>query len=98
MFSIVDYLSACEFAASSYFNTESCQPGCCQWVNGTHRARSKGLIMPNARKILIGDDDTELRDTLMEHLSLHDEFDVTEVDTGARGAGAAKANAPDLVL
>jgi CheY-like chemotaxis protein len=27
--------------------------------------------MPNARKILIVDDDTDLRDTLVEQLSLH---------------------------
>ena len=54
--------------------------------------------MPNARKILIVDDDTDLRDTLVEQFSLHDEFEASAVDTGAKGASAAKANAPDLVL
>src|SRR6202451_3573335 len=54
--------------------------------------------MANARKILIGDDDTDLRDTLVEHLSLRDEFEASAVDTRAKGASAAKANAPDLVL
>src|ERR1700757_4082262 len=54
--------------------------------------------MANARKILIVDDDTDLRDTLMEQLSLHDEFEASAVDTGAKGASAAKANSPDLVL
>src|SRR5471032_1604885 len=54
--------------------------------------------MANARKILIVDDDTDLRDTLVEQLSLHDEFEASAVDTGAKGATAAKANAPDLVL
>ena len=54
--------------------------------------------MPNARKILIVDDDTDLRDTLVEQLSLHDEFEASAVDTGAKGASAAKANSPDLVL
>ena len=54
--------------------------------------------MANARKILIVDDDTDLRDTLVEQLSLHDEFEASAVDTGAKGASAAKANAPDLVL
>jgi len=44
------------------------------------------------------DDDTDLRDTLVEQLSLHDEFEASAVDTGAKGASAAKANAPDLVL
>ena len=54
--------------------------------------------MANARKILIVDDDTDLRDTLVEQLSLHEEFEASAVDTGAKGASAAKANAPDLVL
>jgi DNA-binding response OmpR family regulator len=39
--------------------------------------------MANARKILIVDDDTDLRDTLVEQLSLHDEFEASAVDTGA---------------
>ena len=54
--------------------------------------------MANARKILIVDDDTDLRDTLVEQLSLHEEFEASAVDTGAKGATAAKANSPDLVL
>src|SRR6202451_1251229 len=54
--------------------------------------------MANARKILIVDDDTDLRDTLVEQLSLRDEFEASAVDTRAKGASAAKANAPDLVL
>ena len=54
--------------------------------------------MANARKILIVDDDTDLRDTLVEQLSLHEEFEASAVDTGAKGASAAKANSPDLVL
>src|SRR6187401_1581751 len=54
--------------------------------------------MANARKILTVDDDTDLRDTLVEQLSLHDEFEASAVDTGAKGASAAKANSPDLVL
>ncbi len=54
--------------------------------------------MANARKILIVDDDTDLRDTLVEQLSLHDEFEASAVDTGAKGASAAKSDAPDLVL
>ena len=54
--------------------------------------------MANAREILIVDDDTDLRDTLVEQLSLHDEFEASAVDTGAKGASAAKANSPDLVL
>ena len=49
-------------------------------------------------KILIVDDDTDLRDALVEQLSLHEEFEASAVDTGAKGALAAKSNSPDLVL
>ncbi len=42
--------------------------------------------MANARKILIVDDDTDLRDALVEQLSLHEEFEASAVDTGAKGA------------
>ena len=54
--------------------------------------------MATARKILIVDDDTDLRDTLVEQLSLHEEFEASAVDTGAKGAQAAKTISPDLVL
>ncbi len=54
--------------------------------------------MANARKILIVDDDTDLREALVEQLSLHEEFEASAVDTGAKGAQAAKVNSPDLVL
>src|SRR5689334_18223872 len=52
--------------------------------------------MPNTRKILIVDDDAELRDALVEQLALHQEFEATAVDTGARGVQAAKAGQIDL--
>jgi DNA-binding response OmpR family regulator len=54
--------------------------------------------MPNARKILIVDDDTDLREALVEQLSLHEEFHALSADTGAKGVIAAKAETPDLVL
>jgi DNA-binding response OmpR family regulator len=64
-----------------------------------YKSNFKGLdAMPNARKILIVDDDTDLRDALVEQLSLHEEFEASAVDTGAKGALAAKSNSPDLVL
>jgi CheY-like chemotaxis protein len=44
--------------------------------------------MPNARKILIVDDETELREALFEQLSLHDEFEPAAVDTGAKAVQA----------
>jgi DNA-binding response OmpR family regulator len=54
--------------------------------------------MPNARKILIVDDDTELRDTLVEQLSLHEEFEAIAEDSGAKGVQAAKSGQIDLVI
>src|SRR5260370_14916067 len=54
--------------------------------------------MPNARKILIVDDDTELREALVEQLSLHEEFEAVAVDSGTKGVQAAKAGQIDLVI
>ena len=54
--------------------------------------------MATARKILIVDDDDDLRETLVEQLALHEEFEASAVDTGAKGAQAAKTSSPDLMI
>jgi DNA-binding response OmpR family regulator len=54
--------------------------------------------MTNPRKILIVDDDAELRDALVEQLALHEEFEATAADTGSKGVQAAKAGPVDLVI
>src|SRR5215467_11348140 len=54
--------------------------------------------MTNVRQILIVDDDPELRDALVEQLSLHEEFEAIAVDTGSKGVQAAKAGQIDLVI
>ena len=54
--------------------------------------------MPNSRKILIVDDDTDLREALVEQLALHEEFEAIAVDTGTKGVQAAKAGQIDLVI
>ena len=54
--------------------------------------------MPNTRKILIVDDDTEMRDALTEQLSLHEEFEALAVENGSKGVQAAKAGQIDLVI
>ena len=54
--------------------------------------------MPNTRKILIVDDDPELRTALVEQLALHDEFEAVAADTGTKGVQAAKAGEIDLVI
>jgi DNA-binding NtrC family response regulator len=38
--------------------------------------------MTNTRKILIVDDDSELREALVEQLALHEEFESIAVDNG----------------
>ena len=41
--------------------------------------------MTNTRKILIVDDDSELREALVEQLALHEEFESIAVDNGTKG-------------
>ena len=45
--------------------------------------------MPNTRKILIVDDDPELRDALTEQLSVYEEFEAAAAEDGSRGMQAA---------
>jgi DNA-binding response OmpR family regulator len=41
-------------------------------------------------RILLVDDDAELRDALAEQLALHQEFAISVAETGAKGVAAAK--------
>lgn len=54
--------------------------------------------MTTARRILIVDDDEDLRGSLKDQLALHDEFEVTVVGTAARGIETARSAHHDLVL
>ena len=54
--------------------------------------------MPNKRTILIVDDDTELRDALVEQLALHEEFDVIAVNSGTKAVQTSKGGQIDLVI
>jgi len=54
--------------------------------------------MPSSRKILIVDDDNDLRTALVEQIALHDEFEAVAVDSGTKGVQAAKAGQIDLVI
>jgi DNA-binding response OmpR family regulator len=54
--------------------------------------------MPNARKILIIDDDADLTNALVEQLALHEEFEAEAVDNAAKGVQAAKNGHVDLVI
>ena len=54
--------------------------------------------MSNARKILIIDDDDELRESLSEQLSLHEEFETELAPTAQEGLKLARNGHVDLVL
>lgn len=54
--------------------------------------------MSTARRILIIDDDEDLREPLAEQLGLHDEFTVQTAGTAAQGIEAAKAGRFDLAI
>ena len=54
--------------------------------------------MPYMHRILIVDDDPELREALMEQLSLHEEFEAVAAENGSKGVQAAKASQIDLVI
>src|SRR5215467_5139022 len=54
--------------------------------------------MTNTRKILIVDDDSELREALVEQLALPEEFESIAVDNGTKAVQTAKAGQIDLVI
>ena len=54
--------------------------------------------MTNVRRILIVDDDPELREALVEQLALHEEFEAIAAENGTKGVQAAKAGQIDLVI
>lgn len=54
--------------------------------------------MSTARKILIVDDDEDLRSSLHDQLALHDEFEVTVAGTASKGVETVKGDHFDLIL
>jgi DNA-binding response OmpR family regulator len=55
-------------------------------------------IMSNLKKILMVDDDEDLREALADQLILTEDFDVFEADDGATGLDKAKEAIYDLVI
>ena len=51
-----------------------------------------------SRSILIVDDDDDLRSTLVEQLSLYEEFEVLEEATAGKGVAAARGGVVDLLI
>lgn len=54
--------------------------------------------MSTARRILVVDDDEELREPLREQLALYDEFDVSTVDNATKALETCKTDRVDLVI
>ena len=54
--------------------------------------------MANLKKILLVDDDEDLRDALAEQLVMTEDFDVFEADSGATGMTRAKEQLYDLIV
>ena len=54
--------------------------------------------MSVAKKILLVDDDADLREALADQLMMMDEFDVYEADDGHRGVERAKSEMHDLII
>lgn len=54
--------------------------------------------MASTRKILLVDDDNDLREALAEQLGLYEEFLISSADTSAKGIALVKADAYDLVI
>src|SRR3954453_2957102 len=51
-----------------------------------------------AKKILVVDDDDSLRESLVEQLSLYEEFETDQAATGAKGVQQAREGRVDLVV
>jgi DNA-binding response OmpR family regulator len=51
-----------------------------------------------ARKILVVDDDDVLRESLVEQLSLHEEFEIAEEPTATKGVQRARLEPTDLIV
>ncbi len=51
-----------------------------------------------ARKILICDDDSDLRESLVEQLSLYEEFETVQAETASAGITAARGDSVDLLI
>ncbi len=52
----------------------------------------------NGKRVLLVDDDDELRQTLAEQLELHEEFLIHQVDNGTKALERAKADHYDVIL
>lgn len=56
------------------------------------------MASPAGKKILLVDDDETLRDSLGEQLRLHEEFTISEAETGSQALDAAKQEHFDAII
>jgi DNA-binding response OmpR family regulator len=54
--------------------------------------------MSTSRKILVIDDDEDLRESLTDQIALHEEFETASASTAAEGMAKVKAESIDLIL
>ncbi|MBX2806441.1 MAG: response regulator transcription factor [Hyphomicrobiales bacterium] len=54
--------------------------------------------MSTARKILVVEDEDDLRDSLVDQLDLHEEFETSSAGTAAEGMAKAKSDTIDLII
>ncbi len=62
------------------------------------RAARNTEDLMSKRTILIVDDDDDLRSTLVEQLSMYEEFDVHDESTATKGVATARAGTTDLLI
>lgn len=54
--------------------------------------------MSGSKRLLLVDDDQELLSMLVEQLGLHDDFQITEADSGKKALDSAKAHTFDVII
>ncbi|GHC73978.1 DNA-binding response regulator [Limoniibacter endophyticus] len=61
--------------------------------------QQKGSARPmTSRTLLVVDDDNDFRESLVEHLSPYDEFELIQEDSATKAINAVKANKVDLLI
>jgi DNA-binding response OmpR family regulator len=75
----------------------SCQPKLSVRRSRALLYRGETILMP-ARRILLVDDDNDLREGLVEQLSLYEEFEILQADTATKGVHLARGEHVDLLI
>jgi DNA-binding response OmpR family regulator len=65
---------------------------------GDKKRTGRNTFMTQVRKILIADDDNDLRDALAEQLALHEEFEPIQADSATKAINIMRTQQPDIVI